>query len=69
MIQPEDEFEKYDRLQTEKALENPEAAAFYNAKLRTERRVSRHLASLEIPNFPLNARKVWNFEAIIGGVT
>lgn len=37
-VLPEDEFEKYDRLQTEKALENPEAAAFYNAKLRTERR-------------------------------
>eukprot|EP00118_Oscarella_pearsei_P007443 m.36588 g.36588 ORF g.36588 m.36588 type:complete len:779 (+) comp32263_c0_seq2:38-2374(+) len=34
----EEEQERLDRLHAEKALEDPEAAAFYNAKLRTERR-------------------------------
>ncbi|XP_064647221.1 kinesin-like protein KIF9 [Lineus longissimus] len=34
----EDEQEKFDRLQMELLLENPDSAAFYNAKMRTERR-------------------------------
>ncbi|XP_013400973.1 kinesin-like protein KIF9 [Lingula anatina] len=35
---PEDEQEKFDRLQGELLMENPDSAAFYNAKMRTERR-------------------------------
>ena len=36
----EDEQEKFDRLQMALLLENPDSAAFYNAKMRTQRRVS-----------------------------
>lgn len=35
---PEDEGEKFERLQSELLMENPDSAAFYNAKMRTERR-------------------------------
>ncbi|KAL3854393.1 hypothetical protein ACJMK2_013664 [Sinanodonta woodiana] len=35
---PEDEQEKFDRLQTELLMHDPDSAAYYNAKLRTERR-------------------------------
>lgn len=35
---PEDEQEKFDRLQMELLMNNPDSAAFYNAKMRTERR-------------------------------
>ena len=38
MKQPEDEQEKFDRLQMELLTENPESVPFYNAKLQTERR-------------------------------
>ena len=40
LSQLEDEQEKIDRLQMELLLENPDSAAFYNAKMRTQRRVS-----------------------------
>ncbi|KAK7113745.1 kinesin-like protein KIF9 isoform X2 [Littorina saxatilis] len=35
---PEDEGEKFDRLQMELLMNNPDSAAFYNAKMRTQRR-------------------------------
>ncbi|XP_072047757.1 kinesin-like protein KIF9 [Amphiura filiformis] len=35
---PEDEGEKFERLQSQLLMENPDSAAFYNAKMRTERR-------------------------------
>ncbi|XP_033101480.1 kinesin-like protein KIF9 [Anneissia japonica] len=35
---PEDEGEKFDRLQKELLMENPDSAAYYNARLRTVRR-------------------------------
>ncbi|KAL8610515.1 hypothetical protein ACOMHN_060435 [Nucella lapillus] len=35
---PEDEGEKFDRLQVELLMNNPDSAAFYNARLRTQRR-------------------------------
>ncbi|XP_046327027.1 kinesin-like protein KIF9 isoform X1 [Haliotis rufescens] len=35
---PEDEQEKFDRLQMELLMNNPESAAFYNAQMRTHRR-------------------------------
>ena len=41
-LQPEDEGEKFERLQSQLLLENPDSAAFYNAKMRTDRRVSLH---------------------------
>ena len=40
LLQPEDEGEKFERLQSQLLLENPDSAAFYNAKMRTDRRVS-----------------------------
>ncbi|XP_077997452.1 kinesin-like protein KIF9 [Glandiceps talaboti] len=36
--EPEDEGERFERLQLELLMENPDSAAFYNAKMRTERR-------------------------------
>ncbi|XP_006820140.1 kinesin-like protein KIF9 [Saccoglossus kowalevskii] len=36
--EPEDEGERFERLQMELLMENPDSAAFYNAKMRTERR-------------------------------
>jgi len=39
-LQPEDEQEKFDRLQMELLMNNPDSAAFYNAQMRTQRRVS-----------------------------
>lgn len=39
LLQPEDEGEKFDRLQMELLMNNPDSAAFYNAKMRTQRRV------------------------------
>ena len=51
-IQIEDEQEKFERLQKSLLLENPESAAFYNAKLRIQRRVSNndfdHSSSLQV---------------------
>ncbi|XP_071822344.1 kinesin-like protein KIF9 isoform X2 [Apostichopus japonicus] len=35
---PEDEGEKFERLQSELLLENPDSAAFYKARIRTDRR-------------------------------
>ncbi|XP_033728379.1 kinesin-like protein KIF9 [Pecten maximus] len=35
---PEDEHEKFDRLQMELLMNNPDSAAFYNAQMRTQRR-------------------------------
>ncbi|KAK7506301.1 hypothetical protein BaRGS_00002413 [Batillaria attramentaria] len=35
---PEDEGEKFDRLQMELLMNNPDSAAFYNARMRTQRR-------------------------------
>nr|XP_054754258.1 kinesin-like protein KIF9 [Lytechinus pictus] len=35
---PEDEGEKFERLQSELLMENPDSASFYNAKMRTDRR-------------------------------
>ncbi|XP_062518444.1 kinesin-like protein KIF9 [Corticium candelabrum] len=46
-IIPEDEADKFDRLQTQQALENPEAAAFYNAKIRTERRAFANMSYVQ----------------------
>ena len=40
LLKVEDEQEKIDRLQMALLLENPDSAAFYNAKMRTQRRVS-----------------------------
>ena len=40
LLKVEDEQEKFDRLQMALLLENPDSAAFYNAKMRTQRRVS-----------------------------
>ncbi|XP_065834553.1 kinesin-like protein KIF9 [Oscarella lobularis] len=37
-VLPEEEQDRLDRLHAQKTMEDPEAAAFYNAKLRTERR-------------------------------
>ena len=39
-VQIEDEQEKFERLQKSLLQENPDSAAFYNAKLRIQRRVS-----------------------------
>lgn len=39
-FQPEDEQEKFDRLQMELLMNNPDSAAYYNAQMRTQRRVS-----------------------------
>lgn len=39
--QLEDEQEKFDRLQMELLMNDPDSAAFYNAKMRKDRRVSR----------------------------
>lgn len=44
--QPEDEQEKFDRLQMELLMNNPESAAFHNAQMRTERRVRRNIVKL-----------------------
>ena len=41
LSQMEDEQEKFNRLQMNLLLENPESIAFYNAKLQTSRRVGR----------------------------
>lgn len=40
---PEDEQEKFDRLQLELLMENPDSVPYYNAKIQTERRM--HLSS------------------------
>ena len=40
LLQGEDEQEKFERLQMALLMENPDSAAFYNAKMRTQRRVS-----------------------------
>ena len=39
-VQPQDEQEKFDRLQMDLLMNNPDSAAFYNAQMRTHRRVS-----------------------------
>jgi kinesin family protein 6/9 len=36
----EDEQEKFDRLQKELLMEDPDSASFYNAQMRIHRRVS-----------------------------
>ena len=48
-MQLEDEQEKFDRLQMELLMENPDSAAFYNAKMRTQRRVSEVLSLASSP--------------------
>lgn len=46
MLQPEDEQEKFDRLQMELLMNNPDSAAFFNAQHRTQRRVGIFIISL-----------------------
>lgn len=43
-VVPEDEGEKFDRLQTQLLMNNPDSAAFYNAKIRTQRRKTYEMA-------------------------
>ena len=45
-LQLEDEQEKFNRLQMSLLLENPDSAAFYNARMQTERRVRDILSCL-----------------------
>ncbi|XP_070571216.1 kinesin-like protein KIF9 [Ptychodera flava] len=44
---PEDEGERFERLQMELLMENPDSAAFYNAKMRTERRQTYEAAMMQ----------------------
>ncbi|CAH1788426.1 unnamed protein product [Owenia fusiformis] len=53
---PEDEQEKFDRLQTELLMENPDSAAYYNARMRTERRKTYEFAMSQ-PQPGMTARK------------
>lgn len=52
LLQPEDEGEKFDRLQMELLMNNPDSAAFYNAKMRTQRRVRPFFPCLIFPAEP-----------------